>query len=217
MANNADIKFENETNSSLLTFIQERQNKLHLTNRAILNIIGYNIAEENQFFTGETSHISYAKAAYFLDAIFQSLQQHPFKAADYLQQLRALPPHNIFLRYRYAFWLSNFVNAVGTKNDLIQDAKLNGTDILEQIVWSGNYLISTKGVAHLKTHAKQIVDLSANEYHIVRDIMHQFSTASRLFYVNFDQLYQTRTISESTDLQPYWNQAIQFKNNLIVT
>ncbi|WP_054653835.1 hypothetical protein [Secundilactobacillus silagei] len=111
--------------------------------------------------------------------------------------------------------MSNFINAGGTKNDLIQDAKLNGTDILEQIVWSGNYLITTKSVAHLKTHTKQIVDLSANEYHIVRDIMKKFSTASRLFYVNFDQLYQTRTILKSAELQPYWNQVIEFKKTMM--
>ncbi|GAT17966.1 hypothetical protein [Secundilactobacillus silagei] len=210
-----DNQFQISLNEKLLISIQSYQKKLQLTNHAILNIISYEPTRENQFFAGEASHTSYVKAAYVLDSIFQFLKQHPFKSVDYLQQLRALPPHNIFLRNRYAFWLSNFINAGGTKNDLIQDAKLNGTDILEQIVWSGNYLITTKSVAHLKTHTKQIVDLSANEYHIVRDIMKKFSTASRLFYVNFDQLYQTRTILKSAELQPYWNQVIEFKKTMM--
>ena len=110
MANDADIKFENETNSSLLTFIQERQNKLRLTNRAVLSTIGigYRDVEEGQFFAGKATHTIYVQTAFVLDSIFQSLKQYPFRATDYLQQLRTLPPRNIFLRNRYAFWFSNF-------------------------------------------------------------------------------------------------------------
>ncbi|MFC6253654.1 hypothetical protein ACFP1H_03465 [Secundilactobacillus hailunensis] len=207
----ADKQLQTFSNNKLLVVTQYYQEQLQLTNRAILTIINYEPTTESQFFAGKANHVAYEQVAQTLKMIFQSLAQHPFNVADYLQQLRTLPPHNIFLRNRYAFWFSNFVNAGGTENDLIQDAKMNGTDILEQIVWSGNYLITIKSVAHLKTQAKQIVDLSANEYRVVRNIMHQFSTASRLFYVNFDQLYQTRTILKSAELQPYWNQTIQFK------
>lgn len=188
-----------------LKTIRTSQRQLGLTNRALIKLIGLAPADEKRFFAGQFNEAAYASMNQILTTIKAHLVSQSVPLSAYLQQLRALPLHNIFLRNRYAFWLANFIEAGGTATDLVQDAKQNGYDVIKQIVWSSNLLTSTAGAAHLKKHQKQLVPLSDEEYQTIRKVMKRFSTASPLFFFNLEQLYKNGLIEESTKLQQYYD------------
>lgn len=191
--------------SKLLEAIQTIQAQLGLTNRAILALMTVPVDDEADFFGGQASLTIYEQTLKQLTVIQRSLAQQSVALSAYLQQLRLLPPHNIFLRNRYAFWFKNFIEAGGSADCLIRDAKENGFEIIDQIVWSGNLLVSTAGVAHLKTHQKQLLHLTAEAYQVIREIMKHFSTASPLFFLNLKQLYMGGIVTGSSTLQQYWD------------
>lgn len=191
--------------SKLLESIQKIQEQLGLTNRAILTLMSVPADGEADFFSGQANLTIYEQTLEHLTVIQRALSQRPVAITAYIRQLRLLSPHNIFLRNRYAFWFTNFINAGGSTNVLIRDAKENGFEIIKQIVWSSNLLVSTAGVAHLKTHQKQLVHLAAEEYQVIREVMKQFSTASPLFFFNLEQLYMQGVITGSSTLKQYWN------------
>lgn len=191
--------------SKLLEAIHTIQAQLGLTNRAILALMAVPANDEADFFSGQASLRIYEQTLKQLTVIQRSLAQQSVALSAYLRQLRLLPPHNIFLRNRYAFWFKNFIEAGGSADCLSRDAKENGFEIINQIVWSSNLLVSTAGVAHLKTHQKQLVHLAAEEYQVIREVMKQFSTASLLFFFNLKQLYMQGVITGSSTLKQYWN------------
>ncbi|MCH5462754.1 hypothetical protein HC026_09230 [Lactobacillus sp. LC28-10] len=214
----ADQMFDHkneQTVSEMIAGIKNQQQRLQLTNRAVLDFMGIPTTKEADFFTGKFSRTDYDQTLHTLTVIEESLAQLSVPLTAYLAQLRALPLHNIFLRNRYAFWFANFIEAGGSAEWLIRDAKENGFEVIEQIIWSANLLVSTAGVAHIQTHQKQLVVLSDEEYQTISVIMNQFSTASPLFFHNLRQLQTHGLITESSAFKPYWNQfaKLQVLNN----
>ncbi|GAT18417.1 hypothetical protein IWT5_00691 [Secundilactobacillus silagincola] len=206
-----DAKFDSI--SDLIMAIKASQKRLQLTNRAILSIVNLQSEKETDFFSGQVSRGNYEQTLTALQTIERLLNQQNVPLTAYLQQLRALPLRNIFLRNRYAFWFANFIEAGGSASILIRDAKENDFEIINQIVWSSNLLVSTSGVAHIQTHQKQLVHLSDEEYQTIRIIMAQFSTASPLFFFNLRQLQTVGLITDISKLQQYWNQEAELKEH----
>ncbi|GAX03930.1 hypothetical protein IWT140_01564 [Secundilactobacillus pentosiphilus] len=198
--------------AQLIAMIEASQRRLQLTNRAIMDLMGLDSEKEDCFFSGKTNRITYARTAKTLQMIERLLAGLDIPLTAYLQQLRALPLHNVFLRNRYAFWFANFIDAGGLEPCLVADAKEYGFEIIKQIVWSSNLLTSTAGIAHLKTHQKQLVQLSENEYQTIKAVMTHFSTASPLFFYNLDQLFSEQQILELPDLAKYWDQEAALVN-----
>lgn len=196
----------------LIAMIEASQKRLELTNRAIIVLTGLDSEKEDRFFSGKASYMAYERTAKTLQVIERLLTGLDIPLTAYLQQLRALPLHNIFLRNRYAFWFANFIEAGGLEPCLVADAKEHGFEIIKQVVWSGNLLVSTAGIAHLKTHQKQLVELSENEYQTIKAIMTHFSTASPLFFYNLDQLFYKQQILNLPDLAKYWDQEAALVN-----
>lgn len=207
----ADAQFD--AISDLIVAIKASQKRLQLTNRATLSLTKQQPEKEADFFSGRVSRGDYEQTLTTLQMIERSLNQQNIPLTAYLQQLRALPPRNIFLRNRYAFWFANFIGAGGSAKFLIRDAKENDFEIIKQIVWSSNLLTSTSGVAHIQTHQKQLVHLSDEEYQTIRMIMTQFSTASPLFFFNLRQLQTVGLITDISKLQPYWDQEAALKEH----
>lgn len=199
--------------SEMITGIKTMQQQLHLTNRAILDFMGMPAKLETDFFSGKATLNDYEQARDTLIVIQQSLRQLSVPLTAYLAQLRALPLHNIFLRNRYAFWFANYVEAGGSADLLVRDAKENGFEIIEQIIWSGNLLVSTAGVAHIQTHQKQLVTLSDSEYQIIRLITERFSNVSPLFFFNLSTLHKQGVITANKQLQQYWDQDAELKES----
>ncbi|GAX04889.1 hypothetical protein IWT25_00183 [Secundilactobacillus pentosiphilus] len=198
--------------AQLIAMIEASQRRLQLTNRAIMDLMGLDSEKEDCFFSGKANRITYARTAKTLQMIERLLAGLDIPLTAYLQQLRALPLHNVFLRNRYAFWFANFIDAGGLEPCLVADAKESGFEIIKQIVWSSHLLTSTAGIAHLKTHQKQLVQLSENEYQTIKAVMTHFSTASPLFFYNLDQLFSERQILELPDLARYWDQEARLIN-----
>lgn len=192
--------------SDLIMTIKASQKRLQLTNRAILSIVNLQSEKETDFFSGQVSRGNYEQTLTALQTIERLLNQQNVPLTAYLQQLRALPLRNIFLRNRYAFWFANFIEAGGSASILIRDAKENGFEIINQIVWSSNLLTSTSGVAHIQTHQKQLVRLSEKEFQTIESVVQRFSTASPLFFHNLTQLFNDGLITKLPELKQYWDQ-----------
>lgn len=199
-------KVQNGFHKSLLEKIRNIQTQLQLTNRAILIMADVPAADESDFFKGECATNLYQRCLTTLEMILNHLNQIPFAPQTYLQQLRTLPLHNIYLRNRYAFWFSNFIQAGGTAANLVTDAKQHDTSILNQVVWSGNVLVTEAHLRHLTTHLKQLKSLSTAEYDVLQVIMTRYSDASALFFANLQSLYECHQVTVPTEMQSLLNQ-----------
>ena len=86
-------------NSKLIEDIRKSQSKLGLTNRAVLKLTGLATTDEGCFFAGQLSEDAYTSTNQALATIKDHLAQQSVPLSAYLQQLRGLPLHNIFLRF----------------------------------------------------------------------------------------------------------------------
>ncbi|MTV81827.1 hypothetical protein [Secundilactobacillus folii] len=193
---------------ALLAKIQSVQARLSLTNRAVLAMEHISPEREMTFYKASADLEIYTRILSTLEFISQQLKRSPVDLPAYTQQQRQLTLHNIYLRNRYAFWLSNFVTAGGTADFLRLEAQQNGDAIIKQIVWSGNLLISRKKVRHLLTHAKQLKPISDAEYDMIVNVMKEDSNAPTLFYTNLELIHLQHKLTDVKVHDQSWDKLI---------